>query len=137
MIYKTIPQVKFYICGPTVYDSAHMGHARAYISFDIIRRVLASFFNYDVRYVMNITDIDDKIIKRARQNYLYDAYVKASHTIDEATADVKAALKWYEQKFAAETDEDKKGMMTGQVRFETLSPSFLALFYFSCRLSAS
>lgn len=57
-------QIKFYICGPTVYDSAHMGHARAYLSFDIIRRVLTTYFNYDMLYVMNITDIDDKIIKR-------------------------------------------------------------------------
>ena len=57
-------KVKFYICGPTVYDSAHMGHARAYLSFDIVRRVLVDYFNYDVLYVMNITDIDDKIIKR-------------------------------------------------------------------------
>ena len=41
-----------------------MGHARAYLSFDIVRRVLTDYFNYDVLYVMNITDIDDKIIKR-------------------------------------------------------------------------
>jgi len=41
-----------------------MGHARAYLSFDIVRRVLVDYFNYDVLYVMNITDIDDKIIKR-------------------------------------------------------------------------
>lgn len=41
-----------------------MGHARAYLSFDIVRRVLTKHFGYDVRYVMNITDIDDKIIKR-------------------------------------------------------------------------
>ena len=61
---KNFKKVKFYICGPTVYDSAHMGHARAYLSFDIVRRVLVDYFNYDVLYVMNITDIDDKIIKR-------------------------------------------------------------------------
>jgi cysteinyl-tRNA synthetase len=47
-----------------------MGHARSYISFDILRRVLADFFGYDIYYVMNITEIDDKIIKRGRQNYL-------------------------------------------------------------------
>lgn len=41
-----------------------MGHARAYLSFDIVRRVLMDYFNYDVLYVMNVTDIDDKIIKR-------------------------------------------------------------------------
>lgn len=63
-------QVKFYICGPTVYDAAHMGHARAYLSFDIVRRVLSTYFNYDVLYVMNITDIDDKIIKRLVIIYL-------------------------------------------------------------------
>lgn len=57
-------QVKFYICGPTVYDLSHMGHARAYLSLDILRRVLSNYFNYDVIFVMNITDIDDKIIKR-------------------------------------------------------------------------
>lgn len=60
----TVVQVKWYICGPTVYDSSHMGHARAYLSFDILRRVMQHYFGYDVHYVMNITDIDDKIIKR-------------------------------------------------------------------------
>eukprot|EP00866_Antonospora_locustae_P002085 jgi/Antlo1/2085/223 len=57
--------VKWYVCGPTVYDSAHLGHARTYVSFDIIRRVLSEYFGYHVVYVMNITNIDDKIIKRA------------------------------------------------------------------------
>lgn len=59
--------VKAYICGPTVYDSPHIGHARTYISFDIIKRVLRDYFKYDVILVMNITDIDDKIIKRANE----------------------------------------------------------------------
>ncbi|ELA41550.1 cysteine-tRNA ligase [Vittaforma corneae ATCC 50505] len=59
--------VKIYICGPTVYDSPHIGHARTYISFDIIRRVLRDYFKYDVMFVMNITNIDDKIIKRAAE----------------------------------------------------------------------
>jgi len=68
--------VSFYICGPTVYDSAHLGHARAYITFDILRRILEDFFGYDVTHVMNITDIDDKIILRARQNFLLDEYKK-------------------------------------------------------------
>ena len=56
-------QVLWYICGPTVYNSAHMGHARSYISFDILRRVLQDYFGYNVLYCMNVTDIDDKIIK--------------------------------------------------------------------------
>lgn len=59
--------VKMYICGPTVYDSPHIGHARTYISFDVIRRVLRDYFKYDVVFVMNITNIEDKIIKRAAE----------------------------------------------------------------------
>ena len=53
--------VKWYSCGPTVYDASHMGHARSYISFDILRRVLSNYFGYNVQYCMNITDIDDKV----------------------------------------------------------------------------
>lgn len=56
--------VKWYMCGPTVYDLSHLGHARTYIGFDIIRRLLQDYFGYNVELVMNITDIDDKIIKR-------------------------------------------------------------------------
>lgn len=55
------------MCGPTVYDSAHMGHARCYVSFDIIRRILTNYFGYAVTLVMNITDIDDKIIHRSAE----------------------------------------------------------------------
>ncbi|XP_026191670.1 cysteine--tRNA ligase, cytoplasmic [Cyclospora cayetanensis] len=66
-----IPQVgnrvSWYACGPTVYDAAHMGHARTYLSFDIIRRILSDYFGYDVCLVMNITDIDDKIIARSQE----------------------------------------------------------------------
>lgn len=69
-------KIKFYICGPTVYDSAHLGHARAYVTFDIIRRVLMYHYNYDVNFVMNITDVDDKIILKARKNFLYNKYVE-------------------------------------------------------------
>jgi cysteinyl-tRNA synthetase len=57
-----------YNCGPTVYDKSHMGHARTYVSVDIIRKILSRYFRYDVFYVMNITDIDDKIIKRSNEN---------------------------------------------------------------------
>ncbi len=58
--------VKFFVCGQTVYDDAHIGHAKAYIDFDVtVRWLRASGFN--VRYVQNITDVDDKIIKRAQE----------------------------------------------------------------------
>lgn len=67
--------MSWYTCGPTVYDSAHLGHARAYVTFDIIRRILDDYFGIHVFYVMNITDIDDKIILRARRNFLFDQYL--------------------------------------------------------------
>lgn len=56
----------FYVCGPTVYDYFHIGNARPFIVFDVIRRFLM-YRGYNVRYVMNLTDIDDKIIKRAQE----------------------------------------------------------------------
>lgn len=67
-------KVAWYTCGPTVYDSAHMGHARANLTFDILRRIMMNYFNYDVKFHMNITDIDDKIILRSRQNKLFSDY---------------------------------------------------------------
>ena len=54
-------KVTWYACGPTVYDDAHLGHARNYVSTDIIRRIMKDYFKFDVRYVMNITDVDDKV----------------------------------------------------------------------------
>jgi hypothetical protein len=54
-------KISWYACGPTVYDHSHLGHARNYVSTDIIRRILINFFGYDVKFVMNITDIDDKV----------------------------------------------------------------------------
>ncbi|CCW65283.1 unnamed protein product [Phytomonas sp. EM1] len=71
--------VRWYTCGPTVYDLSHMGHARAYLTFDIIRRIMEDYFGYAVIYQMNITDIDDKIIKRARTNKLLEDFRK--HTL--------------------------------------------------------
>ena len=56
--------VKMYVCGVTPYDDAHIGHAMSYIIFDVIRRYL-KFRSYQLKYVQNITDIDDKIIARA------------------------------------------------------------------------
>ena len=58
--------VKFFVCGPTVYDYVHLGHARTYIGFDIIARYL-EFSGYHVRYLMNITDVADRLIQRAAQ----------------------------------------------------------------------
>ncbi len=57
-------KVRMYVCGPTVYDKAHVGHAMSALVFDVIRRYL-QYRGYEVRHVMNYTDVDDKIIKRA------------------------------------------------------------------------
>ena len=59
-------KVKMYVCGPTVYDNAHLGHARCYITWDVLYRYL-KFKGYDVTYCRNVTDVDDKILKKAEQ----------------------------------------------------------------------
>lgn len=59
------PQVGMYVCGITPYDETHVGHARAYVTFDIVRRYL-EYSGYKVHYIQNITDIDDKIIQKAQ-----------------------------------------------------------------------
>jgi cysteinyl-tRNA synthetase len=59
-------EVKMYVCGVTPYDEAHLGHAMSYIIFDVIRRYL-QFRGYKVKYVQNVTDIDDKIINRSNR----------------------------------------------------------------------
>ena len=61
------PRVGMYVCGVTVYDYCHVGHARCYVVFDVIRRWLR-YRGYQVDYVRNVTDIDDKIIRRAAEN---------------------------------------------------------------------
>lgn len=60
-------RVNFFVCGPTVYDDAHIGHGRTYISFDTIKRYL-EYSGYAVFYIQNITDIDDKIINRSKES---------------------------------------------------------------------
>src|SRR3989344_2108064 len=59
-------EVKFYACGPTVYDRVHIGNLRTFIFEDVLRRTL-KYNGYSVRQVMNITDIEDKIIRRLKQ----------------------------------------------------------------------
>ncbi|QLB21574.1 cysteine--tRNA ligase [Vespertiliibacter pulmonis] len=60
--------VGMYVCGVTVYDLCHFGHGRTFVSFDVIARYLR-YIGYNLRYVRNITDVDDKIIKRAIENH--------------------------------------------------------------------
>ncbi|KAK0384585.1 hypothetical protein NLU13_8671 [Sarocladium strictum] len=63
-------RVTWYTCGPTCYDDAHQGHGRNAVSLDIIRRILRDYFGYSVNFVMNITDVDDKIILKSRYLHL-------------------------------------------------------------------
>ena len=58
--------IRMYVCGMTVYDDTHIGHARTFLSFDLIVRYLRSI-DYKVHYIRNITDVDDKIISRANE----------------------------------------------------------------------
>ena len=60
-------KVKIYVCGMTVYDDCHIGHARTFVCFDMVVRYLR-LRNFKVDYVRNITDVDDKIINRAKEN---------------------------------------------------------------------
>ena len=60
-------EVRMYVCGMTVYDYCHLGHARVLVVFDMVKRWLRAS-GYRVTYVRNITDIDDKIIRRAHEN---------------------------------------------------------------------
>jgi cysteinyl-tRNA synthetase len=76
-------RIKWYSCGPTVYNSSHMGHARNYVSIDINRRILQDYFGYDITFIQNVTDIDDKIIIKARQEHLYEQYLAKHAKVDE------------------------------------------------------
>lgn len=81
-------KVRMYVCGMTVYDLCHLGHARVLVVFDMVTRYLKSS-GYEVTYVRNITDIDDKIIKRANENGedindLTARYIQAMHEDAEA-----------------------------------------------------
>ena len=72
-------KVSIYVCGPTVYDDAHLGHARSAIVFDLLHRVLKSN-GYDVTMVKNFTDVDDKIIDRAYQEKIPPLELAAKYT---------------------------------------------------------
>ncbi|WP_445374158.1 cysteine--tRNA ligase [Photorhabdus tasmaniensis] len=61
-------KVGMYVCGITIYDLCHIGHGRTFVSFDVVARYLR-YLGYDVTYVRNVTDVDDKIIKRAAENH--------------------------------------------------------------------
>ncbi len=81
-------KVKMYVCGPTVYDSSHIGHARSVTVFDVVFRYLKSI-GYAVTYVRNFTDVDDKIINRANEQGKPPAEIAEKYIL-EFTRDMKA-----------------------------------------------
>jgi len=117
-------RIKLFVCGPTVYDNSHIGHARTYISFDVIARYF-KYRGFSVFYLQNITDIDDKIIKRAsemgvkplglarkfEERYMEDMkilgvdnvnlYARATEHIPEIIAQIETLI---QKGFAYETD---------------------------------
>ncbi|NPA88025.1 MAG: cysteine--tRNA ligase [Epsilonproteobacteria bacterium] len=90
-------EVRMYVCGPTVYDDAHLGHARSSISFDLLRRTLEAL-GYKVTFVKNFTDIDDKIINKMNQTgkslkeiteYYIDSYLRDMDALNVKRADIE------------------------------------------------
>lgn len=90
-------KVKMYVCGPTVYDYAHLGHARCYITWDVLYRYL-KFKGYDVTYCRNVTDVDDKILKKAEAESVspddvakkyYDAFTESMTKLNNLKPDIE------------------------------------------------
>ncbi|MDP3956463.1 MAG: cysteine--tRNA ligase [bacterium] len=99
-------ELKLFVCGPTVYDSAHIGHARTYLAFDIIVRYLRSL-KQDVNYLQNITDIDDKIIDRAAKEKISPEEL-AKQFENEYMKDMAALGVTQVTKYARATDHIKE-----------------------------
>lgn len=87
----TVPsgKLRMFVCGPTVYDESHIGHARTYLSFDIIVRYLRAR-GQDISYLQNITDVDDKIITRAKEAGKKDPIAFAHHYEADFLSDMNA-----------------------------------------------
>jgi len=100
--------ISWYSCGPTVYDASHMGHARNYISIDILRRIVTDYFGYNCTFVQGLTDIDDKIILRARQSYLFEKFKKDPP--DNYQTIIDNSVELLKSKLDKEEDKGKKEM---------------------------
>lgn len=90
-------KVKMYVCGPTVYDYAHLGHARCYITWDVLYRYL-KFKGYEVTYCRNVTDVDDKILKKAENEgktpdeiaqFYYQTFSKSMESLNNLKPDIE------------------------------------------------
>ncbi len=101
-------RVAMYVCGPTVYNDIHIGNARTFLSFDVIRRYL-TWRGYDVDFVQNVTDVDDKIINRAAEEGISSAEVARKYT--EAFLEVMSALGVTEPTHRPKATEEIPGMI--------------------------
>ncbi|EEQ38123.1 hypothetical protein CLUG_02246 [Clavispora lusitaniae ATCC 42720] len=99
--------ITWYCCGPTVYNYAHMGHARNYVCSDICRRILQDYFGYNINFVQNVTDIDDKIIISARQQYLFEQ--KIANVYTEKTPELVEQVKGYLGEYVSKKLPDFSG----------------------------
>ncbi|MCO5606437.1 hypothetical protein L7F22_060625 [Adiantum nelumboides] len=136
-------RVTWYICGPTVYDSSHLGHARNYLSFDILRRVLEGYFHYNVLYVMNVTDVDDKIINTARRSHLLSQFLETTKDPSQVLSELMKAFEVERRKQDKKVQEAKKELFTAasarqrqdlennlkqeELKFEKLSQAFASV----------
>ncbi|XP_064536193.1 probable cysteine--tRNA ligase, mitochondrial [Drosophila montana] len=89
LVLRNPQMVTWYTCGPTVYDKTHVGHASTYVKVDIIQRILRDHFKYNLVTAMNITDVDDKIIKRSRETG--HNWLELAHAYD---AEFKESMMW-------------------------------------------
>ena len=87
-LFRADGPVRMYVCGPTVYAASHMGHARSYVVFDVVRRYL-EFLGHPVRLVVNVTDVEDSITKRAAEAGVPPLALAAKFT-DEWLVDLRA-----------------------------------------------
>lgn len=97
-------KVAMYVCGPTVYNHIHIGNARTFLSFDVVRRYLA-YRGYDVTFVQNITDVDDKIINRANEE---------GRSAEEVAAEYSAAFIAAMRRLGVE-DPDVRPLATAEI----------------------
>ncbi len=126
-------KVRMYVCGPTVYATAHIGHGMSALVFDIIRRYL-EYSGYDVNFVVNYTDVDDKIITKANQ-LGQDPFTLAQKYIDDYRADLKGLnvkeatsnpratqeMEYIQNMIARLVEADKAYILDGDVYFRVNS----------------
>ncbi len=116
-------KVRMFVCGPTVYDHSHIGHGKTFVAFDVIARYLR-YRGYDLFYLQNITDIDDKMIKRANEEgtsvkELAEKYSK-SYFEDMETLNVTSVDKYaYATDYIKEIIEQINGLMEKGYAYET------------------